>query len=403
MAAASKPANAETSAPAARKIRRRRITPPASFDSRAADAKLVSLAASQHGLLTRAQAIAAGMSATSVKTRVRSGRWERRARGVYAIAGSPKTRAQEILLACLASGPEAMATSYTAAELHGLTGIFTGGKPIVAVAPANKTRCPKQKALAAAEEERRKNRLKKPAAATWNYTVNRRSYVTREGVRTVRDCTPTTSVAWTYVELADTTVPEKTLTFSVLDAIRRELLTVEELEEAVAAARQHPALEKLRRILASPSLRSAHRSKAEIVLEDRLLADGYSDVIMNKEFARCGIRIGEPDALSEAARLIVEVDGPGHDSEAQQSIDRIQTRCYQAFGYAVVRLKPEEVGARHLVRARIADAQKHRRKRPISPAEFLALWRSLTDGLPPTHIPSQQVVPSAYARMAPPR
>ncbi len=78
------------------------------------------LAALQHGLLTRGQALAAGLTSRVVQKRIESGRWIAMHEGVYRIAGAPVTYPQRVLAACLAIGPEAAASHRSSATLHGL-------------------------------------------------------------------------------------------------------------------------------------------------------------------------------------------------------------------------------------------------------------------------------------------
>jgi len=74
-------------------------------------------AARQHGLLTRDQARAAGMTDDQVDQRLRRGRWVLVRRGVVRVTGAPSTEAQAVLAACLAVGREAVASHLTAARL----------------------------------------------------------------------------------------------------------------------------------------------------------------------------------------------------------------------------------------------------------------------------------------------
>jgi len=78
------------------------------------------LAAAQHAVLSRAQALALGASLQEIRHRVDVGAWRRVHAGVYAIAGSPKTYEQRLVAACLAIGPEAAASHRAAATVHGL-------------------------------------------------------------------------------------------------------------------------------------------------------------------------------------------------------------------------------------------------------------------------------------------
>lgn len=91
-----------------------------------ADACAARTAARQWGLLTRAQALAAGISRHGIQHRLRTGRWKALQPGVYAIAGTPAAWEQTVLAAVLAAGPGAVATGPTAARLHGLARLQAG-------------------------------------------------------------------------------------------------------------------------------------------------------------------------------------------------------------------------------------------------------------------------------------
>ena len=55
------------------------------------------LAAGQHALVTTAQLLEIGLSQRVIDGRVHQGRFERVPRGVFRIAGAPKTFEQEVL------------------------------------------------------------------------------------------------------------------------------------------------------------------------------------------------------------------------------------------------------------------------------------------------------------------
>lgn len=83
------------------------------------DTEVAQLAARRHGVITRRQALAAGMSSGAIDNRLVSGRWVRRAGGVYTISGSVETFEQRVTVACAASSG-AVASHLTACRLHGL-------------------------------------------------------------------------------------------------------------------------------------------------------------------------------------------------------------------------------------------------------------------------------------------
>ena len=78
------------------------------------------LAGNQCGVISRPQALRAGLTTDMIKFRLRSGRWRLIHRGVYVtFTGVPARRAR-LWAAVLSAGPGAMLSYQTAAELQGL-------------------------------------------------------------------------------------------------------------------------------------------------------------------------------------------------------------------------------------------------------------------------------------------
>jgi predicted transcriptional regulator of viral defense system len=76
------------------------------------------LAADQHGIITRTQALALGLSSATIARRRASGRWIAVEAGVYRIRGAPDTWLSRLMALCLAYG--GIASHRTAAHLHGV-------------------------------------------------------------------------------------------------------------------------------------------------------------------------------------------------------------------------------------------------------------------------------------------
>ncbi len=79
----------------------------------------------QAGVITRAQALSAGMSRHAVQAKLDSERWRRLHTGVYAAFTGPLGRAPVLWAAVLGAGPRAVLSHQTAAELHGLLSAST--------------------------------------------------------------------------------------------------------------------------------------------------------------------------------------------------------------------------------------------------------------------------------------
>ncbi|MBV9206733.1 MAG: type IV toxin-antitoxin system AbiEi family antitoxin domain-containing protein [Actinobacteria bacterium] len=78
------------------------------------------LAQRQCGVVSRAQAIRAGLSPDMIKFRTRSGRWQQLHRGVYATFTGIPGRGAWLWAALLSAGTGAVLSHQTAAELHSL-------------------------------------------------------------------------------------------------------------------------------------------------------------------------------------------------------------------------------------------------------------------------------------------
>ena len=83
------------------------------------DTRIAQLARRQASHFSRSQALGVGFTDSSLKRRLRSGRWERTHPGVYQVAGSVPSWLGEVWSAVLAAGPLAAVTHETAVHLRG--------------------------------------------------------------------------------------------------------------------------------------------------------------------------------------------------------------------------------------------------------------------------------------------
>ncbi len=81
---------------------------------------LGNLARHQSGVVSRSQAVRAGLSVDMIRFRVSSGRWRQIHPGVYATFSGVPGRGPRLWAAVLSAGPGAMLSHETAAELHRL-------------------------------------------------------------------------------------------------------------------------------------------------------------------------------------------------------------------------------------------------------------------------------------------
>jgi hypothetical protein len=76
----------------------------------------------QNGILTRSQALAAGVTDKVIAVQVKRGRWQRLHRGVYATFSGTLSWDCLLWAAVLRAGPRAVLSHQTAARLWGLPG-----------------------------------------------------------------------------------------------------------------------------------------------------------------------------------------------------------------------------------------------------------------------------------------
>ena len=91
---------------------------------------LLRVAGRQHGALSRAQALASGMSPSSVDRRIASGQLKLILPGIYTVLGVPSSWHQRVMAACLWAGAGAVASHQTAGALWALEGIQPGSVEI---------------------------------------------------------------------------------------------------------------------------------------------------------------------------------------------------------------------------------------------------------------------------------
>jgi hypothetical protein len=80
----------------------------------------------QRGVITRQQAMRVDMTREAIAMRLRSGRWQRLHRGVYATFSGQPEHLAVLWASVLRAGTEAALSHQTAAELHGLVSASTG-------------------------------------------------------------------------------------------------------------------------------------------------------------------------------------------------------------------------------------------------------------------------------------
>jgi very-short-patch-repair endonuclease len=108
------------------------------------DSLCADLARSQHGVISRSQALRIGLSSDAIARRLSRGRWETLYPRVYRVSGAPPSWRQTLFGACLWTGPDAVASHRSAAALWGLEGVRDG---FVEITSSRRTKPPPELVL----------------------------------------------------------------------------------------------------------------------------------------------------------------------------------------------------------------------------------------------------------------
>lgn len=284
----------------------------------AIEVRIVDVATSQHGVITREQLTRAGLSPSAVRRRVESGRLTPLHRGVYGVGPflPPLSRSMAAVLAC---APDALLSHRAAAAHWGLL----------------------------SSDDR------------WpiDITVPRTAFRTHSGIRLhrkrlddderiTRHSLPMTSALRTLLDLASCT-DSRDLERAVAQAEREQLVTTEDLASMVDRYRGYRAIRRLRAIIDRAGGPSLTRSEAErrflsLVRRARLPAP------------RTNVRLGEfeVDFFWPDHDLAVEVDGYRyHGSRVRFESDRERGVRLAAIGVQIVPLTWRQIVEEELATA----------------------------------------------------
>ncbi len=232
------------------------------------DRAVARLASRRLGLVAPGDAAAAGFSRTAWQHRVRTGRWERKRRRIYAIGGVPSSFEQEVEAARLSHGPGALATGPTAARLWDMPGRHeSDGIHLLTLTPG-KARGPG--------------------------IVTRRSRLIVPADRASRRGVGVTSWARTFVEnSARHDLSDRQLGWILDDGLRRNLVTLDRLAGTLERLRPGPG-RRLRRVHSLLEVRGVGyqpgASQPEVRIAEWLVAAGFARPQLNVMVDAGGVR-----------------------------------------------------------------------------------------------------------------
>ncbi len=275
------------------------------------DSQVAALAATQYGLITRAQASEIGITSRMIDNRLTTGRWVRVHKNVYRIAGTPRTWESRALAAVLSASCDAVLSHRCAAHIWGLEGF---GPPGIIDVTASRHAC---------DGHRFGIRMHESKA------FHLRAEVRHKGI-------PCTGVARTILDVC-AVVESDIEALTALDcALRRHIVSWDELWRCLVlhAARGRNGIARYRRILLRRhGKRVPHMKIAAMTLE--LIVDAGLPEPESEVWA-LGRRYRIDLAYPELKVAIECLGKDGHLNDASFESDPVRRNELQLDGWIVI-------------------------------------------------------------------
>jgi hypothetical protein len=277
-----------------------------------AHARLTSIAAGQHGLVTADQAARVGLNRDQIRWLIRSGRWIAVRPKVYAVAGSPPTYAQSVAAAVYAAGRRAWASHATAGVLWDMPKVE---------APTIEIVCPLDRKVGMA-----------------GVTAHRSGALFSRDLKVYRRI-PVTSPERTLVDLS-ARLPEGALGRILDDGLRRRIVRLDRLRSCVGRLAGAPG-RRTAVVQALLAERLPGYDPGDSDLETRVLrllvASGFPPPVQQYRL-RIGGRTILLDLAYPEVMLAMELDGfEHHRSRSAFDDDRARGNLVVVAGWTLVR------------------------------------------------------------------
>ena len=278
------------------------------------DRRIAELAEGQHGVVSRGQLLALGLTNSGIGRRIEAGRLHRRHMGIYAVGHRLLSEQGVWMAAVLACGPEAVVSHRAAAALWDLRP--DSGVLVDVTTPSGRG------------HSRSSIRAHCAELGPDETTIIRRI--------------PCTSVERTLLDLA-AEVDRRSLELAVERAEILRVLDWSKLRQAVEGAGPRRGVATLRSLVARYAAAEPTRSELEHRFLDLCESAALPRPAVNALMELPGGRL-EVDFLWASARLIVETDGAAsHHTQIAFARDRIRDQRLTVAGYRVVRFTWSQV------------------------------------------------------------
>lgn len=280
------------------------------------DQKVAELATRQYGVVSRVQALAAGLTPPAITRRLSSGRLLRLHREVYALAGVPSSWRQTLIAAVLWGGPGSAASHRSAASLWKLD----GSAPVLEITTPRRLESATVKA----------HRLD---------PLSSRDLKVIDGI-------PTTGIDRTLLDLA-AVLDMDPLEDALDSALRKRLTSVPRLQLRLRQESGGRGTKKLRKLLDERSADgqpSASRFETRL---NRLLLDGGLPALRQYTVWDGGEFVARVDFCYPGAKVIVEADSyRWHSSKRAWQRDMERRNQLTSLGWQIVHITWEDLTRR---------------------------------------------------------
>jgi hypothetical protein len=278
------------------------------------------VAAAQHGVFTRAQAIRCGATKSTIRWRLRVGRWVQPLPKVYRIAGVPVTWRQQASAACLQLGPGAVLSHRAASALRGTLGVRRGRVEVTV--PRNRNRPRRDDVIVHLPREP----------------------IPPEDITAI-DGIPVTKPARTLLDLA-TVEPVEVVERALDDALRLGLVSLAFLDRwlEIPLNVRHRGARTLQRLVDARKVVGVTESPLEMRVL-KLLASATVPVPMLQYRVWDGdTLIARLDFAYPVERVAIEADGfRFHDGRTRFDDERARGNRLQSLGWNVLRITSAHV------------------------------------------------------------
>lgn len=280
-------------------------------------ARLARILETQHGVIGRSQALAAGLTRKGIEVRLRSGSWRSHLPGTYVVAGSPRTWKQRLMEACLWAGEAALASHRAAAALWKLPGF---AERIVEITSTKHCASP-------------------DVLVHRTTTLPSLDVVRREGI-------PVTAPHRTIIDLCAVVAPqlvEQSLDMFLVRGQTEVDFLWRQLNRIGSQGRCGTA--RLRRMLAERAGRLIHPgSSSETRLLSLLRDSGVIGARPQIEIFDGDVFVARPDVVFEDVKLAIEVDSwTWHTDKTRRRADARRQNQLERLGNTVLRFFREDV------------------------------------------------------------